>query len=149
MMQRLHGNQAIPGLHCQARTCTGLLCRPVSSSSTSSSSSSSSSRRQPLPLQAARSRSRTLQCHARKQAAAAAPKQQQQQDGGDLLLLQVQAPDAAAGLPGIYAQYDPEKMELLPRYVETEELLDGLDGVDVQQAPEAAAALGDDVQVRM
>ncbi|WIA36901.1 hypothetical protein OEZ86_008147 [Tetradesmus obliquus] len=38
-------------------------------------------------------------------------------------------------------------MELLPRYVETEDLLDGLDGVDVEQAPEAAAALGDDVQV--
>jgi hypothetical protein len=50
-------------------------------------------------------------------------------------------------VPGIYAQYDPDKMELLPRFVETEDLLDGLDGLDVQRAPEAAAVLGDDVQV--
>ncbi|KAF6252634.1 hypothetical protein COO60DRAFT_1551702 [Scenedesmus sp. NREL 46B-D3] len=34
------------------------------------------------------------------------------------------------------------------RSVETEDLLEGLDGVDVQRAPEAAAVLGDDVQVR-
>jgi hypothetical protein len=64
------------------------------------------------------------------------------------LLLQVQAPDAAQGVPAIYAQYDPNTMDLLPRFVETEDLLDGIDGLDVRRAPEAAAVLGDDVQVR-
>jgi hypothetical protein len=89
-----------------------------------------------------------LSCRARKQAAAAAAPVSEQQDAGDLLLLQVQAPDEATGMPGIYAQYDPDKMDLLPRFVETEDLLDGVDGLDVQRAPEAAAVLGDDVQVR-
>jgi hypothetical protein len=98
-------------------------------------------------LPAASSRSSAFQCRARKQAAAAAPTQQQE-DGGDLLLLQVQAPDEAAGVAGVYVQYDPNQMELLPRYVETEDLLDGLDALDVQRAPEAAAVLGDDVQVQ-
>lgn len=60
------------------------------------------------------------------------------------MLLQVQPTEDDA--PGVYLPYNPADMEVLPRYVETEELLDGLDGVDVRQQPEAAAA-ADDVQV--
>lgn len=88
--------------------------------------------------------SRTQQiCYARnsKQAAAAeAPPEPE----GDLLLVQV-AP-SEDGQPGVYLPYDPNRSEIQPRFIDSEELLDGLDGVDVQQQPEAAVA-AQDVQV--
>jgi hypothetical protein len=42
--------------------------------------------------------------------------------------------------PAVYLAFDPETMELQPKYVVTEELLEGLDGVDLSSRPEAAAA---------
>lgn len=48
--------------------------------------------------------------------------------------------------PAVYVAFDPETMELQPKYVVTEELLEGLDGVDVSR-PEAAAAAADGLSV--
>jgi hypothetical protein len=41
--------------------------------------------------------------------------------------------------PAVYVGFDPETTKLVPKYVVTEELLEGLDGVDVEPAPAAAA----------
>jgi hypothetical protein len=51
--------------------------------------------------------------------------------------------------PAVYVAFDPETMELVPKYVITEELLEGLDGVDVANStsssrPGATAAAADE-----
>lgn len=90
-------------------------------------------------------RSSTI-CRARK-ARQAADTQQQAEPEGSLLLVQVVPTDEQEDQPGVYLPYDPDQYEIQPRFVNSEEILDGLDGVDVRQQPEAAAV--EDVQVRL
>jgi hypothetical protein len=49
--------------------------------------------------------------------------------------------------PAVYVAFDSETMELLPKYVVTEELLEGLDGVDVSRPEAAAVAAADGLSV--
>lgn len=88
------------------------------------------------------SRSRHI-CQAKKAKQAAAT-EAPAAPAGDLLLLQIVPSEEEQ--PGVYLPYDSDRFEIQPRFIDTEELLDGLDGVDVQQQPEAAAAVAD-VQV--
>lgn len=86
-------------------------------------------------------RSRSVRCWARK-----SKQQQQQQDAtagqtADVpqrIMLQVAPADGEN--PAVYLGFDPETMELVPKYVMTEELLEGLDGVDVARPAGIAAA---------
>jgi len=59
-------------------------------------------------------------------------------DAPQLYMLPVSPADGEN--PAVYVGFDPATMELVPKYVLTEELLDGLDGVDVAQPLGAAAA---------
>jgi hypothetical protein len=41
--------------------------------------------------------------------------------------------------PAVYVGFNPQTSVFAPKYVVTEELLEGLDGIDVEQGPAAAA----------
>lgn len=129
---------------CQALRPTGLL-----SSNSICSICSSSIRSHGSSLQ-----QRSLRCYARKskqqQQDAAAAAADPAADAPERIMLQVQPSDGEN--PVVYVGFDPETMELVPKYVLTEELLDGLDGVDAAQpggAAAADAAAAEALQVRM
>lgn len=92
------------------------------------SSSSSSSIHSCLGL-----RRRSVRCWALKKGKQAAAQEQQQSasatDVPERVMLKYASSDEEN--PAVYVAFDPETMDLVPKYVVTEELLDGLDGVDL------------------
>lgn len=112
--------------------------QPINSSSSSSSSIHSR----------AGLRRRSVRCWARKGKQAAAQEEQQSAatDAPERLMLKYASSDEEN--PAVYVAFDPETMDLVPKYVVTEELLDGLDGVDVASSsssrPGATAAAAAD-----
>lgn len=88
-------------------------------------------------------RRRSVRCWARKGKQAAAHEEQSAAtDVPERVMLKYASSDEEN--PAVYVAFDPETMDLVPKYVVTEELLDGLDGVDVASSsssrPGATAA---------